>query len=88
MSKRVQVKGTKTKYEAAIIEEHGFDGLTASRYDEHLDGKVAKLTLYYKNDRHIGTWQRGGGWYSTKKAHEEYLNSEAGKAETKLFEEV
>jgi len=61
---------TKRAFETAIIAEHGNDGLGASPYDEStvVDGEyvMAHMTLYYKNDVHVGTWQTGSGWFAVK----------------------
>ena len=28
--------------------------------------KIARMTLYYQDGRHVGTWQSGKGWYSSE----------------------
>ena len=61
-------KITKKAFEADLIQRHGFDDLTVSPYQEEIDrddwGKpiFTKLSLYYVNDVHVGTWQKGEGW--------------------------
>lgn len=51
-------KLTKREFEHKLVVGLGSEGLSQSPYVE--EGK--KLTLYYKNDRHVGTWMNGVGW--------------------------
>lgn len=51
-------KLSKKEFEHKLVVGLGMEGLSASPYEE--EGK--KLTLYYKNDVHVGTWMSGIGW--------------------------
>lgn len=56
-------KMPKATFEQTVISKIGVEGLTASPYNEEgRDGKQTRMTLYYKNNVHVGTWQGGTGW--------------------------
>ena len=65
--KQVKVTIPKWKYEATIVEL--YDNLTYRPLNEEVGRNewgepiTQKLTLYYSNDKHIGTWHNGSGWY-------------------------
>ena len=73
MKKQIKVKMTKKKFENLICEKLNIKVLGFCPYQEmdysHIDKngyqspKLINLTLYYKNDEHIGTWHSGKGWY-------------------------
>jgi len=55
---------TKGAFEQRLVESIGAEGITACPYTEEAygDGAPVKMTLYYKNGVHAGTWQGGKGW--------------------------
>jgi len=55
---------TKTKFERKIMREYK-GNIEGSRYDEMKrdgSGDFVRLTLYYQDGKHIGTWTNGKGW--------------------------
>lgn len=79
MKEQKKMSGTRKRFEAHMIALYGAERLSARRTNS---GGV-NLTLYYDNKAdpegwavvygHVGTWQKGGGWYyePNKKANEE-----------------
>jgi hypothetical protein len=65
--KQVKVSVPKWKYEATIVDL--YNDLSCRPYNEEVGRNnwgepiTQKLTLYYSNDEHIGTWHSGSGWY-------------------------
>jgi len=51
-------KTTKMNFEADLIERWGVKSLT---YRPHYEDSK-KISLYYADGVHIGTWQSGDGW--------------------------
>jgi hypothetical protein len=74
MNKQTQitVKWTKKRFEEHLsLMYNGFEyspypTIDYQNLDAYGNPKIVHLTLYYKNDVHIGTWQKGGGWYTAK----------------------
>jgi hypothetical protein len=76
MRKQIKVKTTKNKFENLICDKLDIKVLGVCPYQTmdygnmdkngYQSPKLINLTLYYKGDEHIGTWQSGGGWYSGK----------------------
>ena len=62
MKLKFKQRMTKASFENRIVTDLGNDGLTASPYTEMDGDKVNKMTLYYKNGAHVGTWMGGSGW--------------------------
>lgn len=55
---------TKSKFERKIMREYK-GNIESSPYDEMKrdgSGEIVRLTLYYQNGKHIGTWTNGKGW--------------------------
>lgn len=55
---------TKSKFERKIMREYK-GNIESSPYDEMKrdgSGDFVRLTLYYQNEKHIGTWTNGKGW--------------------------
>ena len=65
--KQIELKTTKSNFEQRIISIYGHKNLSCSPYysNSRLESyeKPIKLTLYYNNGEHIGTWQKAGCWY-------------------------
>lgn len=64
--KQIKIKRcAKKEFVRKIWDRNGgiFPNVTQSNLSEFVDGKDQKMTLYYSNDVHIGTWQSGSGWY-------------------------
>jgi len=72
MNEKKKLNGTKKRFETNMIALYGFKRLFVRLYKEG----DANLTLYYAYDPdpgtevapgapygHVGTWQKGGGWY-------------------------
>jgi predicted peptidase len=68
MNKQIKLKMTKGKFEEYLWERNNKQPLEYRRHDEfdYDKQKSVPLTLYYNDDGHIGTWQRGskGGKYN------------------------
>lgn len=72
MKEQKKLSGTRKRFEAHMIALYGADRLSANITVE----EGINLTLYYDNKAdpeveafpgagygHVGTWQKGGGWY-------------------------
>lgn len=64
MANQFKKRMTKSAFEQRIATDLGIDNVSCRPYEEMTDveGVTAKMTLYYKNGVHIGTWQSGQGW--------------------------
>ena len=52
---------TKTAFETLLKKDLG-GRLKGRPYDEVFAGKINHMTMYYRNNIHVGTWQKGVGW--------------------------
>jgi len=65
-------KITKKAFGAKLIKEFGYDNLSCSPYSENTrdeDGNLCignRMTLFYVDNVHIGTWMKGEGWIFKK----------------------
>ena len=60
-------KVTKREFVKKLIQHFGHGGLSQDAFEENeltKDGELraVRMTLYYKGDDHIATWQSGTGW--------------------------
>lgn len=57
---------THTAFVAKLVHDFGSDGLSKTPHREETidNGEITinLMTLYYNNDKHIGTWMKGKGW--------------------------
>ena len=79
-------KITKKAFEAKVIGDFGNDKLAASPYDEQIGDTRTKMTLYYLDGTHIGTWCKGEGWIF-KKAYEPKTTGKNNFAISRLVKE-
>ena len=72
MNDQIKTTGTKREYEDIVVGIYGYENLHSSPYWEtpaEPNAPPIRLTLYYYNDVHIGTWQKGKNaccWYYPK----------------------
>ena len=68
---KTTIKTTRSKFENLISKELNLKVIEYRPYyyfdyekvDKYGQPKKKKITLYYKNDKHIGSWDSGNGWY-------------------------